>query len=103
MAITLCTSMVTRGLPFATGSMGDSQVNNEQLPKETKSNYVRLPVETNLGAMLRCFMAMERWTMRRLALQIGISSSTLCRLCDGKAMDADTLLKVVNWMVRTRV
>jgi plasmid maintenance system antidote protein VapI len=59
--------------------------------------------ETNLGAMLRCFMAMERWTMRPLAREIGISSATLCRICAGQAMDADTLLKVINWMVRTRV
>lgn len=59
--------------------------------------------ETNLGAMLRTFMAMERWSMRKLAPEIGVSSATLCRICAGQAMDADTLLKVVNWMVRPRV
>lgn len=59
--------------------------------------------ETNLGAMLRTFMAMERWSMRKLAPQIGISASTLHRVCAGYAMDADTLLKVINWMVRARV
>lgn len=58
--------------------------------------------ETNLGAMLRCFMAMERWSMRKLAPEIGISSPTLCRVCAGYAMDADTFLKVVNWMMRNR-
>lgn len=58
--------------------------------------------ETNLGAMLRCFMAMERWSMRTLAPQIGISTSTLHRVCAGYAMDADTLLKIMNWMARTR-
>lgn len=58
--------------------------------------------ETNLGAMLRCFMAMERWSMRTLAPKIGISASTLHRICAGQAMDADTLLKVINWMTRAR-
>lgn len=55
--------------------------------------------ETNLGAMLRCYMAMERWPMRKLAPKIGISAPTLHRICSGYAMDADTLLKVLNWMV----
>jgi len=48
-------------------------------------------------------MAMERWSMRTLAPQIGISASTLHRVCSGYAMDADTLLKIMNWMTRTRV
>ena len=63
----------------------------------------RARAATNLGAMLRCFMAMERWSMRKLAPQIGISAATLHRVCAGYAMDADTLLKVINWMQRTRV
>lgn len=58
---------------------------------------------SNLGAMLRCFMAMERWSMRKLAPEIGISAATLHRVCSGYAMDADTLLKVINWMVKERV
>jgi DNA-binding Xre family transcriptional regulator len=53
---------------------------------------------TNLGTMLRCFMAMERWSMRKLAPKIGISSATLHRVCAGYDMDAKTLLKVINWM-----
>lgn len=58
--------------------------------------------ETNLGAMLRTFMAMERWSMRKLGPEIGISAATLHRVCSGYAMDADTLMKVINWMLRTR-
>lgn len=57
---------------------------------------------TNLGDMLRCFMAMERWSMRKLAPEIGISAATLHRVCSGYAMDADTMLKVINWMVKER-
>lgn len=62
----------------------------------------RAKAETNLGAMLRTFMAMERWSMRTLAPEIGLSASTLHRVCAGYAMDADTLLKVINWMARAR-
>lgn len=58
--------------------------------------------ETNLGAMLRTYMAMERWSMRKLAPEIGISAATLHRLCSGYAMDAATLLKVINWMMGNR-
>jgi len=58
--------------------------------------------ESNLGAALRCFMAMERWSMRTLAPEIGISSATLCRVCKGLDMDAATLLKIINWLVRNR-
>lgn len=68
---------------------------SEQPTKEQRA-------ESNLGAMLRCFMAMERWSMRKLAPQIGISPATLHRACAGYALDADTLLKIINWMVRTR-
>jgi hypothetical protein len=63
----------------------------------------KTPARTNLGDMLRCFMAMEQMTMRELAPQIGISHPTLFRVCKGYAMDANTLLKVLNWMVRSRV
>jgi len=58
--------------------------------------------ETNLGAMLRCFMAMERWSMRNLAPEIGISAATLHRICSGYAMDAATLMKVLNWLMKGR-
>jgi plasmid maintenance system antidote protein VapI len=62
----------------------------------------KTPARTNLGDMLRCFMAMERWSMRKLAPEIGISSATLHRVCAGYAMDGDTLLKVINWMMQVR-
>ena len=66
------------------------------------TDVIRNAYETNLGAMLRCFMAMERLSMRKLAPQIGISPATLHRLCAGYAMDAVTLLKVINWMTKAR-
>jgi plasmid maintenance system antidote protein VapI len=74
-------------------------LSDSQLTKETR---VVAPT-TNLGAMLRTFMAMERWSMRTLAPEIGVSSATLHRICAGYDMDADTLLKVINWMMRSRV
>lgn len=54
---------------------------------------------TNLSEMLRCYMAMRQVSLRELAPRIGISHTTLFRVCEGRAMDAATLLKVVNWMV----
>lgn len=66
----------------------------------TKDLEPRAP--TNLGDMLRCFMAMERWSMRKLAPEIGISAATLHRVCSGYAMDADTLMKVLNWLLKVR-
>ena len=68
---------------------------SEQRPSDQRA-------ESNLGAMLRCFMAMERWSMRRLGKEIGISAATMHRVCSGYAMDADTLLKILNWMARKR-
>jgi plasmid maintenance system antidote protein VapI len=59
-------------------------------------------LHTNLGTILRCFMAMERWSMRKLAPEIGISSATLHHICKGEAMDAKTLLKLLNWMMQSR-
>jgi hypothetical protein len=38
--------------------------------------------------------------MRKLAPRIGISAATLHRVCAGYDMDAATLLKVLNWMMR---
>jgi hypothetical protein len=58
--------------------------------------------ETNLGAMLRCFIAMERWSMRTLGPEIGVSAATLHRICSGYAMDAATLMKILNWMMKAR-
>jgi hypothetical protein len=60
-------------------------------------------VSTNLGRMLRHFMLIERWSMRKLVPEIGISAPTLHRVCSGYAMDADTLLKTINWMLRSHV
>ncbi len=54
--------------------------------------------KTNLANMLRCYLAMERLSIRDLAPRIGVSPSTLSRVASGTAMDADTLLKIVNWM-----
>jgi len=57
---------------------------------------------THLGTMLRCYMAMEQVSMRKLGPDIGISAATLHRVCSGYALDADTLLKIINWMQRSR-
>jgi plasmid maintenance system antidote protein VapI len=63
----------------------------------------RVKARTHLGDMLRCYMAMEQISMRQLGPDIGISAATLHRVCSGYAMDADTLMKIINWMQRARV
>jgi len=62
----------------------------------------RVRDRTNLGDMLRCYMAMEQRSMRQVAPEIGISHPTLHRVCSGYALDADTLLKIINWMMQVR-
>ena len=66
-----------------------------------KTLIEQLLKRTNFGDMLRCYMAMERWSMRKLAPEIGISAATLHRVCSGYAMDAATLMKILNWMMRS--
>ena len=54
---------------------------------------------TPLGEMLRLYRVMTRQTVRDLAPQMGLSIATLSRIERGHALDATTLLKVVNWML----
>lgn len=53
-----------------------------------------------LGSVLRCYRVMKEMGFRELAEEVGVSAATLCRIESGKAMDADTLLKLLNWMLR---
>lgn len=59
----------------------------------------RPKVQTNLGEALRCYMAMKQISQRDLAPLIGIGHTTLYRVCGGAACDADTLVKILNWMM----
>lgn len=56
-------------------------------------------MRTHLGAMLALYRAAHNWTVRDIAPQIGISIATLSRVERGRAMDAETMLKVWRWLI----
>lgn len=53
-----------------------------------------------LGAVLRCYRLLNQLDLRTVGRQIGVSAATLMRIEAGRATDADTLLKILNWMLR---
>lgn len=56
--------------------------------------------QTKLAIMLYLFRMMPpHVTTRALAKDIGISAATLNRIERGNAMDAATLVKLLNWMM----
>lgn len=55
---------------------------------------------TNLGEVIRCWRLIHQVTLRDLALIIGMSPSTLMRLEHGRSIDADTYLKILNWLAK---
>jgi transcriptional regulator with XRE-family HTH domain len=55
---------------------------------------------TNLREMVRLYRLANRYTARRLARDIGITTATLYRIeRGGRTVSADTLVKLLNWMV----
>lgn len=49
--------------------------------------------------MLALYRAANHWTVRDVAPRMGISIATLSRIERGHAMDADTMLKVWQWLI----
>jgi hypothetical protein len=56
-----------------------------------------------LGALLRVYRTLHNRDLRAVAAEIGISHSTLARIEHGQAFDADTLLKVWQWLLTPEV
>ncbi len=54
---------------------------------------------TRLGLALRLYRTMKLLGVRDLAAQIGISAATISRIERGHAMDAQSLLAVINWLM----
>ncbi len=52
-------------------------------------------------------MILKKWRLineigpRNMADEIGISPATLYRIEEGRALDAKTLLKILNWLCAT--
>lgn len=53
-----------------------------------------------LGQVLRCYRLLRELDLRTLGKDIGVSAPTLMRIEAGRACDADTLLKILNWLLR---
>lgn len=51
-----------------------------------------------LGSVLRKYRLMQELTVRELAVEIGISFPTLSRVENGLGIDANTLMKIFNWL-----
>jgi transcriptional regulator with XRE-family HTH domain len=52
-----------------------------------------------LGAVLRCYRLLKELDLRTLGKEIGLSAPTLMRIEQGRSVDAETLLKILNWML----
>lgn len=53
-----------------------------------------------LGAVLRSYRLLREMDLRTLGAEIGVSAPTVLRIEQGRAIDADTLLKILNWLLR---
>lgn len=54
---------------------------------------------THLGKMLALYRTALGWSLRDMAKVIGTSPATLSRIERNYAMDADTLLRLLNWLM----
>ena len=57
---------------------------------------------TNLGRMLRCYRQMNEHELRSMAKEVGVSAATLMRIEHGRECDASTLVKVLQWAMKSR-
>ena len=55
--------------------------------------------QNRLGDMLRLYRVVRGLSLRDLAPKIGIGHATLMRIETGQLFDADTLLKLLAWML----
>lgn len=56
--------------------------------------------QTHLGKMFALYRTANGWSLREMAALIGTSPATLSRLERDYAMDATTLLQLLDWLVR---
>jgi len=54
---------------------------------------------TRLGEMLRLYRTVRGQSLRDIAPGMGISHATLMRIETGRAIDAETLLKLWTWLL----
>lgn len=59
-----------------------------------------MKTRTNLGRMIRGFRLLNEEDMREFAQRLNISAATVCRLEMGHLPDAETLVKIISWMLK---
>lgn len=69
------------------------------MSKRPSTLRARIPRQTRLGEMFRLYRTVRALSLRDIAPEIGISHATLMRIETGQAFDADTLLKLWNWLL----
>ncbi len=52
-----------------------------------------------LGKILKAYRMHNEMSQRDLAKETGISYPTICRIEQGRSIDADTLRHVINWLM----
>lgn len=70
------------------------------MSKRPSTLRARIRRQTRLGEMFRLYRTVRGHSLRDIAPVIGISHATLMRIETGQAFDADTLLKLWNWMLK---
>jgi transcriptional regulator with XRE-family HTH domain len=53
-----------------------------------------------LGEMLRLWRTVRNLDQRTVAKEIGISAATLCRAEQGRSFDAESMAKVIVWLIQ---
>jgi len=58
------------------------------------------PAPHHLGQILRLYRTVHQRSLRDLAPEMGLSSATLLRIENGRALDVETLLKLWTWFLQ---
>jgi transcriptional regulator with XRE-family HTH domain len=54
-----------------------------------------------LSELLLLYRSVHRLSLRELAAEIGVSHGTLHRVENGKPIEGETMLKLMNWLFTT--
>lgn len=57
--------------------------------------------KTNLGKLLQLHIDINKYGVRGLGEELGLSGATVSRIIKGKSMTQETMLRVINWLFRS--
>lgn len=55
-----------------------------------------------IGEILSLYLRVNNISVRKLGKDIGISSSTVSRICSGHDVDSKTLVKLITWLFQAQ-